>query len=164
MRKGLMILAFVVLLVTLLGAVAVLYGMNTLTPEVVQVVSSVIPADQAQDTFYSALDACSSGLFGGRIFGDPLAYDAQQCSFVTYTVRLHNRGFFPAEWIALQASSVQGDLLELPGGGANVLPAGAQGDLSVTVLTSLEKPLAHRAIEVTCYVFGRKQTMLVQTD
>ena len=88
---------------------------------------------------------------------------AEGCPFVTAPVRVKNRGFFPAEWISLDVQPAEaqdgGDLLVLNNAGANVLSAGSQGDLSVTLLTTLSQPLVPRTIEVTCYVFGRKQTV-----
>ncbi len=168
MRKTLNILAIVILAATVIGAAAVLYGMNTLEPQVISATSAVTPVDQAQDAFDRALSNVAQGLFAGDVFADPLALDAGDCRFVTYTVRLKNRGFFPAEWIALKvqpASSEAGqDVLVLENAGANVLPAGAEGDMAVTVLTTILDPQPKRTLELTCYVFGRKQTVHIQVQ
>jgi len=168
MRRGLNILAIVVLVITIAAAGAVLYGIKTLAPQVVSVTASVTPADQARDTFDAVIAQYGDGLFGGRVFGDVSALEAENCSFVTYAVRLKNNGFFPAEWISLDvtplAGEAGGDVLQLENGGANVLYAGAQGDLAVTLLTTLNPPQQERTVEIVCYVFGRKQTVRVQAE
>lgn len=168
MNKALRILAIVMLLVTIVGAAAVLYGINTLAPQVVQISSVVTPAASAPDVFDQTLEQVMQELFSGKVYQDPLSLDAKACSFVTYTARLKNRGFFPAEWISLEVQPVTAeggqDILVLDSGEANVLPSGAQGDVSVTLLTSIAEPQPPRMIEISCYVFGRKQTVVVQAD
>jgi len=164
MRKGLNILAIIVLAVTIAAAGAVLYGMKTLMPQVVSVTANVVPAGQAQDMLDTVRRQIDDGLFSGRVFGETDALNAQNLSFVTYTVRLKNNGFFPAEWISLDVTPLEGDVLQLENGGANVLYAGAQGDLSVTLLTTLNPPQQERTVEIVCYVFGRKQTVRVQAE
>lgn len=168
MRKTLNALAIVVLAVTVLGAGAVLYGMNTLKPQVIQASCTITPAQDARDVFDQALEQVAQGVFAGEQFSQTLSLNAEDCRFATYTVRLHNRGFFPAEWIALkvQPASAQAgeDILVLENAGANVLPAGAQGDMAVTVLTTIADPQPPRTIELTCYVFGQKQTVHIQVE
>ena len=51
MRKALKIAAIAALLVTVAGAGVLLYAMNTLSPQVVQMSVLVTPAAQAQDVF-----------------------------------------------------------------------------------------------------------------
>lgn len=164
MAKGLRILAVLMLVATVLGAFAVLYAMNTLAPQVIEVTPVVTPAADAQEMFDKTLKDCANGLFKGSVYGDALSLNAADCAFVTYTVRLENKGFFPAEWIALHVYPAEGDVLMLENAQANVLAAGAQGDLSATILTAAPQPLSARTIEITCYVFGRKQTVRVQTN
>jgi len=168
MRRGLNILAIIVLVLTIAAAGAVLYGIKTLTPQVVGVTAHVMPAGQAKETFDAVVSQIDDGLFAGRVFGDTAQLDAERCSFVTYTVRLKNIGFFPAEWISLDVAPITGDaggdVLQLENGGANVLYAGAQGDLSVTLLTTLNPPQQERTVEIACYVFGRKQTIRLQAN
>ena len=77
---------------------------------------------------------------------------------MTYTVRLKNRGFFPAEWISMELlEPAEGDVLALPDDSRHALPAGSMGDMQLTVLqrTGAQNGAA-RVLRVTCYVFGRK--------
>lgn len=163
MSKVMKILAIVVLLATVAGAGAVLYGLNTLTPQIEQVTVVQTPAADVPDMFDGLLTQLAEGTFAGKVFADTDGLSAQDCAFVTYTVRLNNRGFFPAEWIALEISPAEaadgehGDVLQIGDSGAYVLAAGSRGDLSATLLTTLEEEQV-RTITVTCYVFGQKIT------
>ncbi|HIU15319.1 MAG TPA: hypothetical protein IAC49_02595 [Candidatus Ventricola intestinavium] len=152
--KGLAILA---LLVTVAGACAVLYGINTLTPQVEQVSSAVTPAAQNPDAFDRVMEQLEDGTFAGRVFGDTQGLSAESCAFVTYTVRLSNRGFFPAEWISMEVVPREGtDILMLADTGAHVLGAGSRGDLTATLLCAGEGEDTGRQLTITCYVFGQK--------
>ena len=159
MYKAMRVLAIVVLIVTIAGAGAVLYGINTLAPVVEQTSMLVTPAAQAQEIFDQAVAQVRDGTFTGRVFGDAAGLNAQNCTFLTVNVRLANRGFFPAEWIALQVQPAEGDVLQLDNVQANVLASGHQGDVSATVLHAGGAENAQRAFTVSCYVFGRKITL-----
>lgn len=168
MNKVMRGLAILVLLATVAGAGAVLYGMNTLTPQVEQVTVVRTPVSEAQEWFDGVMAQVEEGSFTGRQFGDVSELDAQDCAFETYTVRLVNRGFFPAEWVALDVQPASGesgaDVLQLGDTGAHVLTAGSRGDISATVLTTLAQGQAQRQIKVTCYVFGQKIEFLTSVQ
>ncbi|MBE5799003.1 MAG: hypothetical protein E7321_03530 [Clostridiales bacterium] len=159
MYKMMKVLAIVVLIVTIAGAGAVLYGINTLSPVVEQVSMAVTPAAQAQDIFDSALAQVSRGTFTGRVFAQPGTLNAQDCAFVTCTVRLANKGFFPAEWVSLDVQPVQGDVLQLDNVQANVLASGSRGDIAATILHTGDGAQTPRTYTINCYVFGRKITL-----
>ena len=64
MSKFMKILAIVVLLVTIAGAGVVLYGLNTLSPQVVQTSVAATPAADAENTFDSLVSQLEKqGLF-----------------------------------------------------------------------------------------------------
>ena len=109
------ILAILALVATIAGAGAVLYGINTLRPQVVQTAASEMRAQDAADTFAALVSQLEINTFGGKIFGGTGDLRAEECTFVTYTVRLKNRGFFPAEWISMELlEPAEGDVLALP--------------------------------------------------
>ncbi len=164
MRKALTILAIAMLVVTIAAAGAVLYGIRTLTPQVVSVTAAVTPAAQEEAAFDAVRAQLDEGLFGGRLFAQEASASAEECTFVTYTVRLKNNGFFPAEWISLDVTPLEGDILQLENGGANVLLSGTQGDMQVTLLTKRNPAQQAREITLECYVFGRKQTIRMQAE
>ena len=63
------ILAILVLVATIAGAGAVLYGVNTLRPQVVQTAASETRAQDAADTFAALVSQLENNTFGGKIFG-----------------------------------------------------------------------------------------------
>ena len=63
------ILAILALVATIAGAGAVLYGINTLAPQVVQTAANVTEAQSVVDTFDDMVTRLENGTFGGRIFG-----------------------------------------------------------------------------------------------
>ena len=160
MYKAMRWLAIVALLVTIAGAGLVLYALNTMTPEVLDVTIVRTPAAQAQDVFDGAMAQIAEGSFTGRVFADAEGLTAEECAFETYTVRVENKGLFPAEWIALDISPVStesgADVLEMGDTGAYALASGAEGDIMATVLTTMPEGEAVRQIRVSGYVFGQK--------
>lgn len=160
MRRALKIAAIAALLLTVAGAGVLLYAMNTFTPQVESVSVVVTPASQAGDVFDATMAQLDAGAFSGRMLGDAQGLTAEECAFVTCTVRLRNRGLFPAEWITLDVVAREdGDVLELPDSGAYMLASQGVGDLSATVLTTAQNPGENRVCRVTCYVFGREITL-----
>ena len=159
MYKAMKALAIAALIVTIMGALAVLYGINTLAPVVEQTSVLTTPAQQAQDIFDGVLAQVSSGTFTGRTFAQPGMLNSMDCTFVTYTVRLANKGFFPAEWVSLNVQPAEGDVLQLDNVQANVLSRGSRGDISATLLHMGDASLTQRNFIVECYVFGRKITL-----
>ena len=159
MYKVLKGLAIAMLIVTIAGAGAVLYGINTLVPVVEQTQVMVTPASQVQDVFDGVMNQLKNGTFTGRVFAQAGDLSVPDCVFVTYTVRLANKGFFPAEWVALDVQPKEGDLLQLDNVQANVLSSGSRGDIVATILHTGDSSDTQRSFLITCYVFGRKITL-----
>ena len=160
MNRGLKVLAIAVLALTVAAAGAVLYGLNAMTPVVEQITVTATPAIDAQDAFYAVMDEVQTGTFAGKQFADADGLSIHDCTFLTYTVRLKNRGFFPAEWISMRvrpaASDAGRDILQLGDTGAYVLGAQSRGDLRATILCAGDASDTQRALDVTCYVFGQR--------
>lgn len=159
MGKAMKALAIAALLITIAGAGAVLYAVNTWEPVIVQAVVTAIPAEQAKEIFDAAASQVKHETFTGRAFAGVSGLEAQDCTFLTYTVRLKNRGFFPAEWITLDVQPAEGDVLQLDNVQANVLPSGTEGDIAATILHRGDASDTKRAFVVSAYVFGRKVTV-----
>lgn len=157
-------LAIVALLVTVAGAGAVLYGLNMMTPQVQQVSVAATPAGEAREVLGDVRSALEDETFTGRVYGDTQELRAEECTFLTYTVRLANRGFFPAEWIELTIIPGENDVLQLPDDGGRVLTAGGVGDLSATLLVRGDAQDTRRTLQVSCYVFGQKIAFQVGAD
>jgi len=164
------VLAIAALLATVAGAGAVLYGLKMMTPQVESVTVWTTPAVQAQETFDALAEQAELGTFSGKRFAGAQELAAQDCTFITYAVRLHNRGFFPAEWISLQVSPQQSadgssyDVLQLGDTGAYVLGTGSRGDLSATILRTGDASDTQRTLTVTCYVFGQRVQFDLQAE
>lgn len=162
MGRIMKVLAIVALLVTILGAGALLYAVNNLSPVVVQTGVVATPAQQAQEIFDQTAAQLISETFTGRVFGDATGLDAQNCTFLTYTVRLENKGFFPAEWVSLDihplSDEASQDVCQLDNYSANVLGSRTQGDIAATVLLRGAGENRQRTYTVTCYVLGQKIT------
>jgi len=161
MGRIMKVLAIAALLITIVGAGTLLYVVNSLSPVVVQTNVTITPAQQAQEIFDVTAAQLANETFTGRVFGDPAGLDAQDCTFVTYTVRLENKGLFPAEWVSLDIhpatdASVQ-DICQLDNYSANVLASRTQGDIAATVLARGDAS-KQRTYTVTCYVLGQKIT------
>ena len=135
MGRFMKILAILALVATIAGAGAVLYGINTLAPQVVQTAANVTEAQSVADTFDDMV------------------------------TRLQNKGFFPAEWISMElVEPKDGDVLALPDDSRHALAAGSVGDMQLTVLRRTdeeEQADTARTLRVTCYVFGRKIVFVV---
>lgn len=160
MRGLLRGLAVAALLVTVAGAGVVLYGLSTMEPAVAMVSVTATPAQQAQETLNAVLAQLDEGTFGGAQFATADGLNAQDCTFLTYTVRLQNRGFFPAEWVSLSIEPRQdeggSDVLQIGGDGAHMLAAGSSGDLSATLLRTGDAGDTARTLSIVCYVFGQR--------
>ncbi len=170
MSKILKGLAIAVLLITVIGAGVVLYGLSTMEPRVEQIMVSQVTAEEAPEAFEDLLGQLDDETFTGTLFGSTEGLDAQSCTFITYTVRMTNTGFFPAEWLSLEiqpqqsADGASRDVLQMGGEGAYVLAAGSSGDLSGTILRTGDASDVRREIDITCYVFGQKMVFSAQAE
>lgn len=169
MNRFLKILAIAVLLITVLGAGAVLYGVTTFAPQVESVQVVATPATQAQAVFDETMDQLAHGTFAGTQFMQADGLKAQDATFLTYTVRLKNRGFFPAEWIMLEVEpwNLDGsgyDILQLADARGHVLPANSEGDLNATILRAGDAGNTARNLRVVCYVFGQRVEVAAQAQ
>lgn len=160
MYKVMKAAAILALLVTIAGAGVVLYAVNTMAPVVVQSSVTATPAMQAREAFDAAAAQLAQETFTGRVFDGAAALDVQNCTFLTYTVRLENKGLFPAEWVSLDMHPLQSDaaqdICQLDNYSANVLASRTQGDIAATVLCQGDTSGTRRSYTLTCYVFGRK--------
>ena len=161
-------LAIAALLITVLGAGAVLYGLTAFEPQVEYAAVTATPALHAQETFDALLEQVQSGTFAGTQFSSAEGLAAEECTFLTYVVRLRNRGFFPAEWLNLavvpRQDALGRDVLQLGDDGAYVLAQGSEGDMRATILRAGNAEDHSRELELTCYVFGKKVVVRTKAE
>lgn len=93
----------------------------------------------------------------GTLIGTPFTAaafpKASDCLFYTYTVRLRNNCFLPADLVELQVTPISGDVLQIGDTEAHVLDGRSTGEIRATILT--DRNLRNvRELTVTCYFWG----------
>lgn len=86
---------------------------------------------------------------------------AEQYSFVTYTLRLRNMNALPAEWLQLDITPQQGDVLLVKASTEDV-PAFSEKLLTVVLLTDRSAASYARSATLTYYVYGHEFSIPVQ--
>ena len=83
---------------------------------------------------------------------------AENYQFYTYTLRLRNDCFVPADMIEVQVTPMDGDVLQIGDYSVKQLTARTTGDLQVTILTAIGMHPV-RELNVSYYVWGMPFTL-----
>ena len=83
MNRMMKVLAIAALVVTIAGAGAVLYGVNTLVPVVEHVSVVRTSAGQEADAFQAVMEQAALGTFSGRVFAETNGVTQENAAFVT---------------------------------------------------------------------------------
>ena len=161
MRIFLKILAIFVLIVTVLAAGVVLYALETRVPEMTVIQSRAIPAAEAGDSFESLREQLEAGTCTGHVFREASPVP-ENSTFLSLTLRLHNRCLLPMEWIEAAVVPEEGDILEERDERPKVLAAFAEGDLPLRILT--ESGTDSRRIRVRYYLLGKALETEIQVN
>ncbi len=149
--KAIAILMVIALVVAVCG-VGYLY--MTANVSVVAVGMTATEATVQQATFDKLkTDLTQNSLIGTLFQNDTELGEAQAYQFYTYTVRLRNFSMLTCDMVELQVTPREGDVLQMGNEQSKALSAGATGDISATVLTSVES-LPVRELIITYYVWG----------
>ena len=149
--KAIAILMVIALVVAVCG-VGYLY--MTANVSVVAVGMTATEATVQQATFDKLkTDLAQNRLIGTSFQNDTELGEAQAYQFYTYTVRLRNFSMLTCDMVELQVTPREGDVLQMGNEQSKALSAGATGDISATVLTSVES-LPVRELIITYYVWG----------
>lgn len=149
--KAIAILMVIALVVAVCG-VGYLY--MTANVSVVAVGMTATEATVQQATFDKLkTDLVQNSLIGTSFQNDTELGEAQAYQFYTYTVRLRNFSMLTCDMVELQVTPREGDVLQMGNEQSKALSAGATGDISATVLTSVES-LPVRELIITYYVWG----------
>ena len=149
--KAIAILMVIALVVAVCG-VGYLY--MTANVSVVAVGMTATEATVQQATFDKLkTDLAQNSLIGTLFQNDTELGEAQAYQFYTYTVRLRNFSMLTCDMVELQVTPREGDGLQMGNEQSKALSAGATGDISATVLTSVES-LPVRELIITYYVWG----------
>ncbi len=98
------------------------------------------------------IDAIDNKQFVGFVYQGQAGTEKEQ--FVTYTLRLANRGLLPAEMVEMQLVTEAGDIAAYQEPSAVSIPPGGEETLSLTLLTASRSSL-RRDLVVTYYLWGR---------
>lgn len=149
--KAIAILMVIALVVAVCG-VGYLY--MTANVSVVAVGMTATEATVQQATFDKLkTDLAQNSLIGTLFQNVTELGEAQAYQFYTYTVRLRNFSMLTCDMVELQVTPREGDVLQMGNEQSKALSAGATGDISATVLTSVES-LPVRELIITYYVWG----------
>ncbi len=106
------------------------------------------------DTFAGVKAAVAGETFTGTLFQTaPEIGEAEAYQFYTYTVRLQNASFLPAEVVEIQVTPMDSDVLQMPDDTRHDLPARQTGDFSAAILTTKDMHNV-RELKVTWYIWG----------
>ena len=144
------ILMILVLIVSLAG-VGYLYMTANVTIEVYSVAAT--EASVQPELFASLARQVEEGAVIGACFTDERLGDASSYQFLTYTVRVKNNCFLPADMVEVQVTPMTGDALQIGAPTAYALPARSVGDIQATILTDISMH-SIREVVVTYYIWG----------
>ena len=105
------------------------------------------------ETFDALKSAIASDTFVGTRFSQDEPGSADQYQFLTYTVRLNNHAFLPAEVIEIRITPMQGDVLQVGDRNLHDLASGREMELSAVILTTREMHSVREAT-VSYYFWG----------
>lgn len=146
-------LAIILVLALLAGVVAVgwVYLNARVTIEAVGVIAT--EAASQQSLFDSLQSQQAEGALVGTAFTTEPLGEASDYQFYSYTVRLKNNCFLPADMVELTVTPMSGDVLQMGDPTPKVLQARTTGDITATILTKVGMH-ATRELNVTWYMWG----------
>ena len=149
------VLTWILIAVTVIALGLFGYGYYGLTVHTGEMTAVVTPAVHATEQFEALRADMDNDSLTGRVYRKEALGNPEDYVFVTYSLRVKNVGFIPAEWIELVISPGDGDILEVPASGAQVLGAMNEGDLKTVVLQKGDGSDNARSAQVRYYAFGR---------
>lgn len=144
------IVMVVVLILSIIG-VGYLYMTANLSVEGIGV--SATEATAQSDTFSALKRQMQNGTLIGTPFSSAPLGDASNYQFLTFTLRLNNRCFIPADMIEIQITPMEGDVLQMGELTPKLLPGRSVGELSTTILTDINMHSV-REVTITYYMWG----------
>ena len=111
-----------------------------------------VEAERLEKEYTAWISAIENRQFVGFVYQEEP--EADEAQFVTYTLRLRNGGLLPAEMVEMQLVTEAGDIAAYQDPEEMDIAPGAEGTLSLTLLTASRTSL-RRDIIVTYYLWGR---------
>lgn len=113
------------------------------------------------DAFESIRQTAAVGGSGVTLYADGMLGEPDEYVFVTYTLRLRNSNVLNAEWLQLELTPQEGDVLLLASSVEDV-PAFSEQLYTVVLLTSRNTASYARSAELTYYVYGHEHKAALQ--
>ena len=156
MRRTLNAAAAIAVAMTMTALALLLYEYAHAVPKIVSSSVASRPASELSELYEQWQLLREKQIFPG-IAAEPYV-EAEDPLFWEATVRLKKEGFLPAEWIALEAIPLEGDLMIMQDARPSVLNSGTQGELTVKILCSREVKDSARTLKLSYYILGQKMT------
>lgn len=147
------IFAFVLLGITLVVAAFFGYCYYGAQMQIVGVAASLTPATEALGTYELVTGQMREGSFYGTVYQELEFTYPESYTFVSFTVRMRNRGLLPMDWIRIEVAPEENDILQLAADRTPSLAGGSTADFS-TALLCRSGADADRKITLTYYVLG----------
>ncbi len=154
------ILAALVAVVTLIALAAGGYTWYTATLTVTLENAQVISAKDQPEEFARRRAELENNALQGVIFQESMPGNAEEYSFILYTVTIENKCLLPAEMLELQISPAQGDIMSYTQTGATGITVQPGQTQSVWgMLVSKAGGYAVRDLYITYYIWGNPFTV-----
>ena len=152
--------ALILLLLALAAAAGAGYLFLTCRVSVRSVTVATVEASAQPEQFDQLRRQMENDAVDGILYGTADLSDASRYQFVTYHVTLSNTSFVDADSVEIQLSPAagsltqQGDVLMLPMGVTEKLPARSTREFTVTLLTGIDMHTVRR-LTVHWYMWGQ---------
>ena len=144
-------ITLVIALLAAVGGVGYLYLTANVVVDAVSVTAT--EASAAPDHFDALSALMEEGAMTGTVFSDKPLESAEHYQFLTYTVRLKNDAYLPAEMVELQITPMDGDVVQLPTSGTPAIAKRSDGQVQATILTDIHSHTV-REINISYYMWG----------
>ena len=141
------------------GGLYYLYSSAEVTVE--RISYQAIPASEDAQRFEELRHAFANGGASGIRFSDEVPESAEDWQFITYSLHIKNATFLNADALEIQITPMAGDVLELGDETIWTLPSRSEGDLRVTLLTSIHMH-AIREMTLRWYMNGQLYSLITR--
>ncbi len=153
------------ILVAVVIAIAALLGYSMYAAELTLGASGckvVAASDMAEQFAQLQQDVADQALKGVAFVNEPVG-EIGEYSFHLYTVAVANRGFLAADWVELNVTAGEGDILQVTPQQVSMLPGLKEGQVTCTVLARADASTA-RDLTLTYFVFGRPYKLALKAQ
>ncbi|MDR0896912.1 MAG: hypothetical protein LBN04_03555 [Oscillospiraceae bacterium] len=148
------VVACIVLLITLLVGAFLGYCYFGARMGIEGVTATLTPATDMPEQFAALREQVENGAFYGTKYRAADLTRPEDYAFLTLTVRMTNSGPLPQDWVRIEVTPTNADVLLLPADQPPTLSPGTSASLGAVLLTEKNAEW-ERHVRVTYYVMGR---------